>query len=117
MGSMFSSCSSLTSLNVSGFNTAKVTKMGSMFSGCRSLTSLNVSSFNTEQVTDMDYMFQDVPIEGTLDISNFSIDSLIEKINMFYYCGASTVLVKSDAIRSEFMNGTGKPSGMTITVK
>ena len=38
MSSMFSSCSSLTSLDVTHFNTANVTNMRNMFSGCSSLT-------------------------------------------------------------------------------
>ena len=57
MSFMFFGCSSLTSLDVSGFNTAKVTNMDYMFSGCSKLTSLDVSNFNTANVTDMNSMF------------------------------------------------------------
>ena len=52
---MFSSCSSLTSLNLSNFNTDNVYNMSHMFSFCSSLTSLNLSNFNTNN-TDMSYM-------------------------------------------------------------
>ncbi len=38
---MFLGCSSLTSLNLSNFNTNNVKEMSKMFSGCSSLTSLN----------------------------------------------------------------------------
>ena len=54
---MFSNCSSLTSLNLSNFNTNNVTNMDSMFYYCSSLTSLNLSNFNTNNVTDMAVMF------------------------------------------------------------
>ncbi len=54
---MFFNCSSLTSLNLSNFNTNNVTNMNSMFSNCSSLTSLNLSNFNTNNVTDMCRMF------------------------------------------------------------
>ena len=47
MGYMFSGCSQLSSLNLSNFDTSKVTDMGYMFSGCWQLSSLNLSSFNT----------------------------------------------------------------------
>ena len=105
------------SIDLSGMKTRDVTDFHIMFTYSTAKSIIFSENFVTNKVTDMNNMFQNVPIEGTLDISNFSIDSLIEKTNMFYNCGASTVLVKSDAIRSEFMNGTGKPSGMTITVK
>ena len=50
---MFSSCSSLTSIDLSSFNTANVTDMGGMFYRCNSLVSLDLTNFNTEKVTDM----------------------------------------------------------------
>ena len=49
MSCIFSYCSSLTSLNLSNFNT--VNNMSCMFSYCSSLTSLNLS--NTHNVKDM----------------------------------------------------------------
>ena len=51
MSCIFSYCSSLTSLNLSNFNT--VNNMSCMFSYCSSLTSLNLSYFNTHNVKDM----------------------------------------------------------------
>ena len=57
MDSMFSECSSLTSLNLSNFNTNNVTNMEGMFNKCSSLTSLNLSNFNTNNVINMNYMF------------------------------------------------------------
>ena len=33
-----------------------LTNMSSMFNGCSSLTSLNLSNFNTNNVTNMDYI-------------------------------------------------------------
>ena len=57
---MFSDCSSLTSLNLSNFNTNNVTDMRYMFFKCSSLTSLNLSNFNTNNVNNMEYMFSGV---------------------------------------------------------
>ena len=54
---MFSDCDNLASLDLSSFNTAKVTNMYGMFAGCYALTSLDVSSFDISKVTYMDYMF------------------------------------------------------------
>ncbi len=43
---MFSNCSSLTSLNLSYFNTNNVNDMSYMLSWCSSLSSLNLTNFN-----------------------------------------------------------------------
>ncbi len=56
MSEMFSYCS-LTSLNLSYFNTNNVNNMSHMFYNCSSLTSLNLSNFNTNNVKDMSRMF------------------------------------------------------------
>lgn len=50
---MFNNCSSLTSLDVANFDTAKVTDMSNMFYGCRKLTRLDISNFDTSHVTDL----------------------------------------------------------------
>jgi surface protein len=53
MYGMFLNCTRLTSLNVSSFNTANVTKMNNMFNNCASLTELDISNFDMTNVTDM----------------------------------------------------------------
>lgn len=57
MSNCFYECRSLTSLDLSYFDTSKVTNMNRMFEDCSSLTSLDVSNFDTSNVTDMNYMF------------------------------------------------------------
>ena len=54
---MFGNCTSLTSLDVSSFDTSKVTSISGMFNGCESLTSLDVSSFDTSNVKYVNNMF------------------------------------------------------------
>ena len=50
--------SNLISINFNdNFNTANVTSMESMFSDCSSLTSIDLSGFNTSNVTNMEEMF------------------------------------------------------------
>ena len=50
MDNMFNGCESLTSLDLSNFNTSSVENMENMFNGCKSLTSLDLSNFNTSLV-------------------------------------------------------------------
>ena len=54
MSSMFSHCKSLSSLDLSNFNTQNVTDMVYMLYNCKSLSSLDLSNFNTQNVIDMD---------------------------------------------------------------
>ena len=57
MYAMFYGCSSLSSLDLSGFDTSAVTNMYAMFYGCSSLSSLDLSGFDTSAVTNMGFMF------------------------------------------------------------
>ena len=54
---MFSWCKYLKKLNLSGFNTSKVTDMYNMFSECPSLEDLDISNFNNINVKNIDYIF------------------------------------------------------------
>ena len=54
---MFRGCRSLTSLDVSNFNTSNVTDMSSMFYFCTNLTLLDLSHIDTSNVTTMSGMF------------------------------------------------------------
>ncbi len=59
---MFAYCKSLTSLDVSNFNTAKVTDMQSMFSYCENLKTIYVGNdWNTNKVEDSKEMFANCP--------------------------------------------------------
>ena len=57
MSCIFLGCTSLTSINLSNFNTNNVIDMNSMFYRCSSLTNINLSNFNTNNVVDMGGMF------------------------------------------------------------
>ncbi len=55
---MFEGCSSLTSLDVSSFNTAKVQYFGSMFYNCTGLVTIDVSSFSNAAMKDCGNIFR-----------------------------------------------------------
>ena len=92
MSCMFYDCSALKSLNVSSFNTSNVTYIYCMFSGCSSLTSLNVSNFDTGNVTDMYCMFRDCSSLKSLDVTNFNTANVTDMGSMFRGCSALTSL-------------------------
>ena len=92
MTNMFISCNSLKSLDLSGWNTSKVTSMGQMFSYCSNLTSLDVSNFNTSNVTSMGQMFRECSRLTSLDLSNFDTSKVISMMLMFNDCSNLTSL-------------------------
>lgn len=63
-------------IDLSGFNTSKVTNMENMFRNMSNLTTLNLSNFNTSQVTSMSHMFHDMSNLTTLNLSNFNTSLL-----------------------------------------
>ena len=84
---MFSSCSSLTSLDVTHFNTANVKDMSNMFYGCSGLISLDVTNFNTANVTNMRYMFKGCFKLKEIYVSDkFVTDDVIDSKDMFLGC-------------------------------
>ena len=89
---MFTSCSSLTSLDLSSFNTSNVTDMSQMFTSCSSLTSLYLSSFNTSNVTDMSNMFYSCSSLTSLDLSSFNTSNVTDMSWMFCNCSSLTAL-------------------------
>ena len=74
---------SITSLNLSNFDTSKVTSMMGMFYNCYSLISLNLSNFNTSQVEIMSYMFHGCLSLKYLNLSNFNTSSVTNMDRMF----------------------------------
>lgn len=54
---MFFRCKSLKELEISNWDTSKVTDMTNMFSWCTSLKKLDLSGWDIFNVKDMDYMF------------------------------------------------------------
>ena len=83
MQSMFEGCSSLTTLDVSKWNTSSVTSMASMFDGCSSLTTLDVSDWDTSKVTKMYYMFYGCSSLAKLILCSFDTNKVTGMEKMF----------------------------------
>ena len=83
MSRMFEDMSNLTTLNLSNFDTSKVTDMLMMFRGMSNLTALDLSNFNTSQVTNMNQMFFGMSNITTLDLSNFDTSKVTNMGSMF----------------------------------
>jgi surface protein len=92
MHGMFLGCESLTSLDVSNFDTSKVANMRYMFYECTNLTELDLSGFDTSNVTDMSKMFNDCSGLTALDLRGFDTSNVTDMSKMFNDCSGLTAL-------------------------
>lgn len=101
---MFYNCASLTSLDVSNWNTSKVADMRNMFEKCNNLTSINLSNWDTSNVTDTQYMFSECKSITSLDLSGWDLSKVTDMGNMFNGCSALTSLdlsnIKTKEVKS-----------------
>ena len=78
----------LEKIDLSGFDTRKVTDMYGMFYGNAELTSLDLTSFNTENVTNMEGMFEFCSKLENVDLSSFNTRKVTDISSMFRGCEA-----------------------------
>lgn len=106
MAGMFSGCSQLESLDVSHFDTSIVTDMSAMFSGCSSLKELYLNHFDTGCVLSMSYMFSECTNLEGLYISEFDTANVLSMAGMFSNCNSLRTLEINDfnTVRVENMN-------------
>lgn len=89
MGSMFSNCTSLETLDLSSFNTEKVTNMSEMFVGSTNLRTINLpKGFIGSNVTDLNGMFRGCVSLTELDLSGSNAEKVKKMGSMFYGCVA-----------------------------
>ena len=104
MYDMFANCSSLTSIDLSGFRTAEVTTMEGMFYSCDGLTTLDLSTFRTDKVKNMVEMFKDCTSLATIYVSGgWTTANVTSNSGMFTNCNgtlttqAPTVVLNDNA--------------------
>lgn len=91
MSYMFAMSSSLSSIDLTQFDTSNVQNMTCMFDGCNSLTTLDLSSFDTLKVANMD--------------------------DMFYCTALTTGYARTQADANRFNASQNKPAEVTFVVK
>ena len=109
---MFDSMSNLTSLDLSIFDTSNVTNMFCMFSDISNLTSLDLSNFDTSKVMDMSYMFGGMHSLTALDLSNFDTSNVTSTFSMFSGMHSLTTLNLSSFDTSQVTDMHDMFSGM-----
>ena len=107
MHDMFCYMINLTSLNLSNFNTSQVINMAYMFNGMHNLTNLELSNFDTSKVTYMGYMFSGVSKLASLNLSSFNTSQVKNMGYMFYGMSSITSLNLSNFNTSKVINMKG----------
>ena len=100
----------LSSIDVSKFDTSKVTYMSYMFNNMKNLTTLDLSNFDTREVTAMFAMFYNTPNLTSLDISNFNTEKVT---TMSYIFGIDGTLVGVDKLEKIYVNNDFNTSNIT----
>lgn len=94
---MFSSCTSLVTLDLSSFNTEKVKHMYAMFDGAKNLRSIKLpKGFIGSSVTDLNATFKGCESLTELDLSGSNSENVKEMNEMFYGCRALSKLDLTD---------------------
>ena len=89
----FSSCQSLESLDLSGFDVSRVTNFGQLFFLDKSLKSLNISSWSPNKVKNINNMFHMLSSIDEIDMSNFkNFDSNYTTQGLFEYINKDVVI-------------------------
>ena len=113
MSHMFNGMRNLTTLNLSNFNTSNVTNMGGMFFNMTNLTAFNFSNFDTSKVTDMGSMFYGMSSLTTLNLSNFNTSQVTIMGGMFFNMTNLTTLNLSNFDTSNVTDMRSMFNGMT----
>lgn len=83
----------VSTIDVSGFNTSNVTDFSSMFNGMSGLTTLDVTSFNTSKATDMQGMFNwCTGVQSITMGEEFTTSNVTTMSSMFSGCKSLTTL-------------------------
>ncbi len=114
---MFEGCNSLTSIDLSGFDTSNVTNMSEMFEECSSLTGVDLSGWNTSNVTNMYGMFWNCSSLTTIYASSSFVTGGATGSSMFWECtslvgGAGTAYSSSNTDKT-YARIDGGPSSST----
>ena len=86
--SMFRDCSSLLSIDVNNWNTQALTSTANMLENCSSLQRLDLSNWDTQALSSVYVMFAGCTSLQSLDLSNWNTKALASMRAMFSGCSA-----------------------------
>ena len=84
--SMFMGLDNIIEVDLSNFDSSKVTDMNKMFYNCTNIQIIKMNNIDTSSVTDMSFMFYNCQSLISLDISNLNTISVNTLLSMFSNC-------------------------------
>ena len=103
----FSDMSKLTEIKFLNYlNTSETVHMGSMFDGCRSLTTLDLTSFDTHKVKYMGWMFRSCPELTTIYVSDGWDTANVEDTGDMFWGSTKLVGGLGTAFNANYVDGT-----------
>ena len=103
MSSLFAFDEKLESLDLSTFDTSKVTDMQNMFYECKNILNLDLTSFNTLNSVDMGYMFYGCAKLTNIDLSTFDFSSVTASSDMFGNVPINSLIYVKDDVSKKFI--------------
>lgn len=88
MSAMFANCSNLNVLDVTNLDTSKVVNMSGMFTHCNNLNVIDVSRLDTSNVTNMSGMFDGCESLKSINLSSFDTSNVTDMLGMFRGCSS-----------------------------
>ena len=118
MTGLFCDSKTIQTLDLSSFDTSKVTNMAFMFQDSKSEKITFGNKFSTPKVQTMQAMFARVKIK-TLDLSGFTFENALNKKDMFHGADTTTVYLKTKDYVDQLnaVSNLSKPSTLTFIVK
>lgn len=86
IASMFKYCSSLTNIDLSGWNLNNVTSMESLFQYCSGLASVTLPKVTSKKIQNMQYMFNGCSALTSVDLSGWNVENVRMMTNLFKGC-------------------------------
>lgn len=84
--SMFHGCTNLESVDVSKFDTSKMTSLDSVFINCHNLKIIDVKNWDTKMITNLRYTFKECQSVKILDVSRWDVSNVTIMDSLFYKC-------------------------------
>ena len=86
MSYMFSGCTSLETMDISGFDTSSVETMRAMFTKCSSLKTVNLGKISTKNLKSIDFIFSQCGSLESVDFSGLDLSNVAYKGYAFEDC-------------------------------
>ena len=112
---LFTEASSLTSIDLSGWDVSKVKSFGDMFKDAAALSSIDVSGWDTASATSFEAMFTRAKNLETVDVSNWNLSNVTSTAYMFFGADSLTSIDTSAWQTGNLESSFGMLTGTNLT--